>query len=50
MKSKFKLIFSYIAKFLAIFFAILTLALVIISFTKPEWIKNAIVWIGELIQ
>ena len=50
MKSKFKLIFSYIAKFLAIFFAILTLALVIISFTKPEWIKATIVWIGELIQ
>ncbi len=50
MKIKLRLLFSYIAKLLAVFFTVLTLAIVIISFTKPEWIKESITWIGELIQ
>jgi hypothetical protein len=39
-----------LAKILAIFFTLLTFALIIISFTKPEWIKSGIEWIGSLIQ
>jgi len=41
---------SFIAKFLAIVFLLLTLSIIIISFARPEWIKVAIDWIGELIQ
>lgn len=38
------------AKFLAIFFTVLTLVIVLISFIKPEWIKVGIEWIGEVIR
>ncbi len=38
------------AKALAIFFTVATLALIIIAFLKPEWIKDGIIWIGELIK
>ena len=38
------------AKALAIFFTVATLALIIISFVRPEWIKNGVLWIGELIK
>lgn len=41
---------SFIAKFLAILFALLAISLIIISFARPEWIKVAIDWIGALIQ
>jgi membrane protein DedA with SNARE-associated domain len=50
VKQAFKILIKAIAKFLAIFFAVATLALVIISFTRPEWIKSGIEWIGGLIR
>jgi hypothetical protein len=50
VKQALKQLLKFIAKALAIFFTIATLALVIISFVKPEWIKDGIRWIGELIQ
>jgi membrane protein DedA with SNARE-associated domain len=45
-----KTILKTLAKLLAIFFTVLTLALIIISFARPEWIKEGIAWIGALIQ
>ncbi len=45
-----KRFFSYLAKALTMFFAFLTLAIVLISFLRPEWIKDAITWIEALIK
>lgn len=50
MKQALKYILKMLAKVLAIFFTVATLALIIISFVRPEWIKNGVVWIGELIK
>lgn len=50
MKHVLKNIIKTFAKFLAIFFTLLTLILVIISFARPEWIKIGIEWLGKLIQ
>lgn len=50
VKQALKYILKMLAKALAIFFTVATLALIIISFVRPEWIKNGVVWIGELIK
>jgi membrane protein DedA with SNARE-associated domain len=50
VKSTLKYILKSLAKLLAIFFTVLTLTLIIISFARPEWIKDGIAWIGALIQ
>lgn len=50
VKQALKYILKMFAKALAIFFTVATLALIIISFVRPEWIKNGVAWIGELIQ
>jgi membrane protein DedA with SNARE-associated domain len=50
VKSTLKYILKSLAKLLAIFFTVLTLALIIMSFARPEWIKSGIAWIGALIQ
>jgi membrane protein DedA with SNARE-associated domain len=50
VKQALKQLLKFIAKALAIFFTVATLALVIISFVKPEWIKSGIEWIGRLIE
>ncbi len=50
VKQALKYILKMLAKGLAIFFTVATLALIIISFVRPEWIKNGVVWIGELIK
>jgi membrane protein DedA with SNARE-associated domain len=50
MKNTIKFLLKTLAKILAIVFTILTFAIIIISFVRPEWIKNGIAWIGELIQ
>jgi membrane-associated protein len=50
MKQKFKRFFWFVAQAITIIFTALTLVLVIISFARPEWIKDGVRWIGELIQ
>ena len=50
MKQALKYLLKIFAKALAIFFTVATLALVVISFARPEWIKDGVVWIGELIK
>ncbi len=50
MKQTLKYLLKWLAKGLAIFFTFATLALIIISFIRPEWIKVAITWIGDLVK
>lgn len=50
VKHALKYILKLFAKALAIFFTVATLALILISFIHPEWIKNGVTWIGELIK
>lgn len=45
-----KRFFSFLAKLITILLAILTLAIVVISFVHKEWIDAAIVWIGDVIK
>lgn len=45
-----KRILSIIAKIITFLLVLLTLALVIISLVHEEWIKEAISWIGTIIQ
>lgn len=42
--------FAFLAKAIAVILAIGTLALIIISFVRQDWIESAILWIGALIQ
>ena len=44
-----KRFFIALAKAITIFFTILSLIILVISFVKPDWIKDGIKWIGELI-
>ncbi len=44
-----KRFFVAIAKAITIFFTILSLILIVISFARPDWIKDGIKWIWELI-
>jgi len=48
--NRFKQFFHFLAKFLTVTLALLSLALVIIAFVRPDWIKTAIEWIGALIH
>lgn len=50
VKQALKKIIKTFAKFLAIIFTLLTFVLLLISFFRPEWIKDGIEWIGKLIQ
>ena len=50
VKATLKKLIKMLAKILAIFFTVLTFALIIISFVRPEWIKQGIEWIGALIE
>lgn len=50
VKQALKYILKIFAKSLAIFFTIATLALLVISLIRPEWIKDGVAWIGELIK
>lgn len=50
MKQKLKRLFGYIAQAITIAFTLFTLILILISFIHPEWIKDGVKWIGELIQ
>ncbi len=50
MKQKLKRIFGFIAQIITIIFTALTFVIIIISFVKPEWIKDGVKWIGELIE
>jgi membrane protein DedA with SNARE-associated domain len=50
MKHKIKRLFGYIAQAITIAFTLFTLILILISFIRPEWIKDGVKWIGELIQ
>jgi hypothetical protein len=45
VKQALKYILKIFAKALAIFFTVATLALIIIAFFRPEWIKNGVAWI-----
>ena len=45
-----KRFFIWLAKVITLGFAILSLGLVVISLIRPDWIKVAITWIGELIK
>lgn len=45
-----KKILEILAKTITLIFALLTLALVLVSFVRPEWMKSAIEWIGKLIE
>ena len=40
-----KRFFVTLAKAITIFFTILSLALLVLTFVKPEWIKSGIEWI-----
>ncbi len=40
-----KRFFVTLAKVITIFFTILSLGLLVLSFAKPEWIKSGIEWI-----
>ena len=40
-----KRFFVTLAKAITIFFTILSLALLVLTFAKPEWIKSGIEWI-----
>ena len=40
----------FLAKVITIFFTILSLGLLVLTFAKPEWIKSGIEWIWQLIQ
>lgn len=44
-----KRFFVTVAKVITIWFTILSLALILISFVKPDWIKDGIKWIWDLI-
>ncbi len=44
-----KRFFVTLAKVITIFFTILSLGLLVLSFAKPEWIKSGIEWMGQLI-
>jgi membrane-associated protein len=50
VKNTIKYILKSLAKLLGIFFTVLTFVILIIALVKPEWMKIAIEWIGELIQ
>ncbi len=50
MKQRLKRYFVLLAQAITILFTALTIALIIISFLKPEWIKDGVGWIGGLIQ
>lgn len=50
MKQMLKYLLRAIAKALAIFFAVATFAVIIISLVRPEWMKLAIEWIRGLIM
>ena len=45
-----KRFFLLLAKAITIFFALLTVVLILISLIHPEWIKSGIAWIGNLIK
>ena len=44
-----KQFFVTLAKAITIFFTVLSLALLVLTFVRPEWIKSGIEWIGQLI-
>ncbi len=44
-----KRFFVTLAKAITLFFTVLSLWLLVITFAKPEWIKSGIEWIGRLI-
>lgn len=46
----FKKFFVVVAKTITILFMILSVVLLVISFVRPDWIKDGIKWIGELIH
>lgn len=50
MKQTLKRIFILLAKIITFWFLILTFVIIGISLFHPEWIKDAIKWLGELIQ
>jgi membrane protein DedA with SNARE-associated domain len=50
MKQALKYLIKTIAKAFAIFFVVLTFVIILISFVKPEWMKEGINWIGELVK
>lgn len=50
MKQRLKRIFGLLAQAITILFTALTFVIIIISFVRPEWIKDAVEWIGVLIQ
>ncbi len=50
MKQKIRYFTVFLAKGVTIFFAIFTIILLVISLVKPEWIKIAIEWVGNLIE
>ena len=50
MKQKLKKFFGLLAQAITIFFTALTLVLIIISFVRPEWMKDGVKWIGQLIE
>jgi hypothetical protein len=50
VKNTIKYIIKSLAKLLGIFLTVLTFAILIIALVKPEWMKIAIEWIGELIK
>ncbi len=50
MRQHFKRFFVFLAKVITITFTLLTFALIFISFTHPEWIKEGVIWIGDLVR
>jgi len=45
-----KQFFVFLAKTITIFFMVLSLVIILISFIHPEWIKEGMKWIGAVIQ
>lgn len=50
MKQRLKRFFGLLAQAITLIFTLLTLALIVISFVKPEWMKEWVEWIGKLIE